>query len=127
MDAFEELIDFLVDRIETVSKVDTIIGEPFEAGGRRFVPLIEVRMGFFGAGFAGNGNATEKTSELGASGSATVGATGGGIRIKPVGVIYQEGDQAHFLALANEPSRAAAFLEKLPDQLLNRKKSKEAQ
>ena len=123
MDSFEALIDFLVDRVETVSQVDTIIGEPFEAGGRRFVPLIEVRMGFFGAGFDGTGNATETKSELGASGSATLGATGGGIRIKPVGVIYQEADEAHFLSLTNEPSPAAAFLKSLPNQLFKRSQS----
>ncbi|MCA9522163.1 MAG: hypothetical protein KC609_14385 [Myxococcales bacterium] len=126
MDPFQELIEFVAERIETVSQVETIIGDPFEAGGKRFVPLIEIRMGFFGAGLTGDGKAAESETQLSGSGAGHIGATGGGIRIRPVGVIFQEADEAHYLPIPDESGGISTLFKRVPNFFKRRRGEAEA-
>ncbi|MEC7263718.1 MAG: GerW family sporulation protein [Bacteroidota bacterium] len=98
---FEELLNKVTDFIKTEAKTETIVGEPFQLGEFKCVPVIKVGMGFG----SGGGEGVEGKMKKGA---------GAGIGIQPIGFLVTKGDEISFLEAGKTHGLAAAF-EKVPD------------
>jgi len=102
---FEELLNKVTDFIKSEAKTDTIIGEPFQLGEFKCVPVIKVGMGFG----SGGGEGVEGKGRKGEGAGA-----GAGIGIQPIGFLVTKGDEISFLESGKTHGLAAAF-EKVPD------------
>jgi uncharacterized spore protein YtfJ len=103
---FEELLSKITDFIKNEAKTDTVIGQQFELGEFKCVPVIKVGMGF-GSGGSEGSEAKAKKGKGGGAGAAGVG-------IEPVGFLVSRGEHISFLAAGKTQGLAAAF-EKVPD------------
>ncbi|WP_036383260.1 GerW family sporulation protein [Muricauda sp. MAR_2010_75] len=102
---FDELLNKVTDFIKSEAKTDTIIGEPFQLGEFKCVPVIKVGMGFG----SGGGEGVEGKGKKGEGAGA-----GAGIGIQPIGFLVTKGDEISFLEAGKTHGLAAAF-EKVPD------------
>ncbi len=117
---FEDLLGKITDFMKSEAKTETVIGEQFELGEFKCVPVIKVGMGF-GSG-AGEGFETKGRKGQGAG-------AGGGVGIEPIGFLVSKGEEISFLAAGKTHGLAAAF-EKVPDLIekiaLNKQREKVA-
>ncbi len=116
---FEELLGQITDFIKTEAKTETVVGEQFELGQFRCVPVIKVGMGFGSGG--GEGVETKSNTRKGQGAGA-----GAGIGIEPIGFLVTKNDEISFIEAGKAHGLAAAF-EKVPDiiEKIVEKKSKE--
>jgi len=105
----KELLGQITDFIKTEAHTETIVGEQFELGEFKCVPVIKVGMGF-GTG-AGEG-AQKKV--IGGDALAQGEGAGAGVGIEPIGFLVSKGKDISFLA-AGKTSGLAAVFEKVPD------------
>jgi uncharacterized spore protein YtfJ len=89
-----EVLNAITERLNATGHVKTIYGEPIVADGKTIIPVAEVKYGFGGGG----GQQQEPSSREGGSegksdgpGNASQGRSGmgggGGISVRPVGVV----------------------------------------
>ena len=113
---FEELINQITDFMKSEAKTDTVVGEQFELGEFKCVPVIKVGMGFG----SGGGEGIEPKKAKGQGGGA-----GGGMGIQPIGFLVTKGDEISFLEAGHTHGLANMF-ERVPDLIekiaLNKKK-----
>jgi uncharacterized spore protein YtfJ len=102
---FEELLGKITDFIKTEAKTETVVGEPFELGEFKCIPVIKVGMGFGSGGGEGIKAKNEKAEGVGA---------GAGMGIEPIGFLVTKGEEISFLETGKSHGLAAAF-EKVPD------------
>ena len=102
---FEELLGKITDFIKNEAKTETVVGEPFELGEFKCIPVIKVGLGFGSGGGEGIKAKTQKTEGLGA---------GAGMGIEPIGFLVTKGDEISFLETGKSHGLAAAF-EKVPE------------
>ena len=102
---FEELLNKVTDFIKSEARTETIVGEAFELGEFKGVPVIKVGMGFG----SGGGEGVEGKARKGEGAGA-----GAGIGIQPIGFLVTKGDEISFLEAGKTHGLAAAF-EKVPD------------
>lgn len=102
---FEELLNKVTDFIKSEAKTETIVGEPFDLGEFKCVPVIKVGMGFG----SGGGEGVEGKGRKGEGAGA-----GAGIGIEPIGFLVTKGEEISFLEAGKTHGLAAAF-EKVPD------------
>lgn len=116
---FEELLGQITDFIKTEAKTETVVGEQFELGQFKCVPVIKVGMGFGSGG--GEGVETKSNTRKGQGAGA-----GAGIGIEPIGFLVTKNDEISFIEAGKAHGLAAAF-EKVPDiiEKIVEKKSKE--
>jgi uncharacterized spore protein YtfJ len=81
--ALADIIKAAMDQIQTISKTETVIGEPIQAGEVILIPVSRLSVGFAAGG--GDGGKSEKQG----SGAGT----GGGININPVAFISVCGER----------------------------------
>ncbi len=116
---FEELLGKVTDFIKSEAKTETVVGEQFELGEFKCVPVIKVGMGFG----SGGGEGSQPKTGQGQGGGAAA-----GVGIEPIGFLVSKGDEISFLAAGNTNGLAAAF-EKVPDLIekltKNRREEKE--
>jgi uncharacterized spore protein YtfJ len=119
---FEELLGKVTDFIKSEAKTETVVGEQFELGEFKCVPVIKVGMGFGSGGGGGEGAQSNKKGKDEGGGAAA------GVGIEPVGFLVSRGEEISFLAAGKTQGLAAAF-EKVPDLIeklaQNRRKEKE--
>ena len=102
---FEELLGKITDFIKSEAKTDTIIGEQFELGEFKCVPVIKVGMGFGSGGGEGVEAKGKKGEGMGA---------GAGVGIEPIGFLVTRGEEISFLSAGKTKGLANVF-EKVPD------------
>ncbi len=81
--ALADIIKTAMDQIQIISKTETVIGEPIQAGEVTLIPVSRLSVGFAAGG--GDGGKSEKYG----SGAGT----GGGININPVAFISVCGEK----------------------------------
>lgn len=117
---FEELLSKITDFMKSEIKTETVIGEPFELGEFKCVPVIKVGLGFGSGGGEGVEAKGQKREGMG---------VGGGIGIEPIGFLVSRGENISFLA-AGKTHGLSAMFEKVPDliekMMKNRMKEPEA-
>ncbi|NJB72167.1 putative spore protein YtfJ [Saonia flava] len=102
---FEELLGKITDFIKSEAKTETVVGEQFELGEFKCVPVIKVGMGFGSGGGEGTESKTRSGQGMGA---------GAGIGIEPIGFLVSKDDEISFLA-AGKTKGLATLFEKVPD------------
>ncbi len=102
---FEELLTQITDFMKSEAKTETVVGEQFQLGEFKCVPVIKVGMGFGSGGGEGTEAKTKKGQGMGA---------GAGVGIEPIGFLVTKGEEISFLEAGKSHGLAAAF-EKVPD------------
>ena len=102
---FEELLGQITDFMKTEANTETVVGQQFELGEFKCVPVIKVGMGFGSGGGEGTEAKTKKGQGMGA---------GAGVGIEPIGFLVTKDDQISFLEAGKTHGLAAVF-EKIPD------------
>ena len=102
---FEELLGKITDFIKTEAKTETVVGEQFQLGEFKCVPVIKVGMGFGSGGGEGIEAKAKKGQGMGA---------GAGVGIEPIGFLVTKENEISFLEAGKAHGLAAAF-EKVPD------------
>lgn len=115
----EELLGQITEFMKSEAKTETVIGEQFELGNFKCVPVIKVGMGFGSGGGEGVEAKGGKGEGMGA---------GAGVGIEPIGFLVTKEDEISFLEAGKTHGLAAAF-EKVPDMISkiaeSRRKEKE--
>ena len=104
---FEELLGQITDFIKSEAKTETVVGEKFELGEFKCVPVIKVGMGFGSGGGEGTDAKNKARKGQGMGGGAGVG-------IEPIGFLVTKGENISFLEAGKTHGLAAAF-EKMPE------------
>ncbi|WP_298238437.1 GerW family sporulation protein [uncultured Algibacter sp.] len=104
---FEELLSQITDFIKTEAKTETVVGQQFELGQFKCVPVIKVGIGFGSGG--GEGMETKTKGRKGQGAGA-----GAGIGIEPIGFLVTKDEEISFIDAGKTHGLAAAF-EKVPD------------
>ena len=106
---FEELLSKITDFIKSEAKTDTVVGEQFELGQFKCVPVIKVGMGF---GSGGGEEVETKTKKQKGQGAGA----GAGVGIEPMGFLVTKDEEISFIEAGKAHGLSAAF-EKLPDMI----------
>jgi uncharacterized spore protein YtfJ len=104
---FEELLGQITDFMKNEAKTENVVGEQFELGEFKCVPVIKVGIGFGSGGGEGLDTKSKLTKGQG------LGA-GGGIGVEPIGFLVTKGKEITFVEAGKAHGLAAAF-EKMPD------------
>lgn len=102
---FDELLGKITDFIKSEAQTETVVGDQFELGEFKCVPVIKVGMGFGSGGGEGTETKGRKGEGMGA---------GAGVGIEPIGFLVTRGEEISFLAAGKTKGLAAVF-EKVPD------------
>ncbi len=118
---FEELLGQITDFIKSEAKTETVVGEQFDLGEFKCVPVIKVGLGFGSGGGEGTEPKKGKGQGMGA---------GAGMGIEPIGFLVTKDDEITFIEAGKAHGLSAAF-EKVPDLIEklaeNRRKDREAE
>ena len=116
---FEELLGQITDFIKSEAKTETVVGQQFELGEFKCVPVIKVGMGFG----SGGGEGTEAKGRKGEGMGA-----GAGVGIEPIGFLVTKEEEISFIEAGKSHGLSAAF-EKVPDLIekIAKNKFKEAE
>ncbi|WP_299113917.1 spore germination protein GerW family protein [uncultured Winogradskyella sp.] len=114
----EELLGKITDFMKAEANAKTVIGEEFQLGEFKCVPVIKVGMGFGSGGGEGSESKGKKGEGIGA---------GAGVGIEPLGFLVTREDEISFIEAGKAHGLSAAF-EKVPDLIekLAANKNKEA-
>jgi uncharacterized spore protein YtfJ len=104
---FDETFDKMLDQLRSMTKTETVVGEPFKLGDFTCIPIIKIGMGFGGGGSSG-----DDTKKRKGSGAATV----AGLGITPVGFLVSRGEEISFLS-SDKNKGIQTIFEKVPDLL----------
>ena len=109
-----DIVRQLVDGMHTMSKSETIIGDPIAAKDATLIPIHRLRIGFAAGTATGNAHASSREGKSGGRGA------GGTVQLDPVAVIAVGGDGVpRVLAVDGEAEGGLArLLEQAPDLLV---------
>lgn len=113
---FENLLQRMAEFIQKEAKTETVIGQPFDLGEFKCVPVIRMGLGFGGGGGAGDSVKT---------GKGEGGGTGGGVGIDPIGFLVSRGGEISFISTHTNKGLASVF-EKVPElitRMMEKKKT----
>lgn len=117
----EELLGKITDFIKSEANTETVVGQQFELGEFKCVPVIKVGMGF------GSGVGVESLKkDVKSEGASQGGGAGAGVGIEPIGFLVSRGSEISFLA-AGKPGGLASVFEKMPEMIdkITKARSKE--
>ncbi len=100
----EEVLNKVMEQMNSVAKTKTVIGDPFKLGEFTCVPVIKV-----GVGFGSGGGGSEADSK-----GKKVGGAGAGIGMEPIGFLVSRGDEISMVSVARSKGLQSVF-EKVPD------------
>lgn len=106
----QELLKTLVDEIATLSRTETVVGEPLHLGEHTVIPISRVSVGFGGGSGEGEGGDGGKTSGKGEGGGG-----GGGIKVEPAAFIVEHRGELSVLAAPTKKGALSEMFEKMPD------------
>jgi uncharacterized spore protein YtfJ len=101
----EEMLNKVIDQLQTVAKTETVIGESFKLGEFECVPVVKISMGFGSGG--GSGNPERK-------GFGKGGGAGAGVNLEPLGFLVTKGDEISMVSVSRSKGLQSIF-EKVPD------------
>jgi uncharacterized spore protein YtfJ len=105
-----DVVHTLLDGLHTMSKSETVIGEPYTLGEATFVPVLRLRVAL-GAGSVHGG-----AKQDAASGDSVGLGAGGAVQIDPVAVIAVGRDGVpRIMCVESEEDAAGKLMKQLPD------------
>ena len=102
----EDVLNKVMEQMNSVAKTKTVIGDPFILGEFTCVPVIKI-----GVGFGSGGGGSEADSK-----GKKVGGAGAGIGMEPIGFLVSRGDEISMVSVARSKGLQSVF-EKVPDLL----------
>ena len=104
----------MLDGMHTLSKTDTILGEPIQAKNATLIPVHRLRIGFAAGTAKGDANADARRGQSGGRGVA------GSVQLDPIAVITVGADKIpRLLAVDGDAETALGKLvEQLPELLI---------
>ncbi len=102
----EDVLNKVMEQLNSVAKTKTVIGDPFKLGEFTCVPVIKI-----GVGFGSGGGGSEADSK-----GKKVGGAGAGIGMEPIGFLVSRGDEISMVSVARSKGLQSVF-EKVPDLL----------
>ena len=112
----DELLEKVTNLVKSEAKTETIIGEPFELGDFKCVPVIKLGLGF------GSGGSQGSDSK---QGNGQSGGAGAGVGLVPMGFLVTNGGDISFVS-TEKSSGLSAVLEKVPefiDKIIDKNKT----
>jgi uncharacterized spore protein YtfJ len=108
-----DIVSSLLSGVHGISKSETIVGEPQQAGDATIIPIHRLKIAFG----AGSATAGAKSGKLG--GKSGGHGAGGAVELDPVAVIaISKNGHAHLLTVEGDESSAwSALLQDVPDIL----------
>jgi len=109
----EQVVDNLLDGMHQISKIETVVGEPLQAGDAMLVPIHRLRVGFGVASVGAGGHGEKGEGTYGGRG------VGGGVQVEPIAVVAIAKDgRPRLMAIDGEPEQMMGQLfEQIPDLL----------
>lgn len=111
----EAIIKTLMDEIKTITRTETILGDPINVGSNTIIPVCRIMVGF-GAG-GGEGEMKEKQGGSGGGG-------GGGLKVEPAAFIVIKGDEVTIHGA--KPGKLEGLFETVPGIIEKIQKAKKA-
>ena len=110
----DKVVDHLLDGMHQISKIETIVGEPLQAGDAMLVPIHRLRVGF-GVAAVGAGGHADKKGE----GSYGGRGVGGGVQVEPIAIVAIAKDgRPRMMSVDGEPEQMIGQLfDQIPDFL----------
>jgi len=106
------VVHTLLEGLHSMSKSETLIGEPYTLGDATIVPVHRLRVALGAGAVHGGAKQAATSGESGALGA------GGVVQIEPVAVITVGRDGVpRIMCVESEPNAAEKLLEQLPDLL----------
>ncbi len=99
----KEFFDSLKDGLQGSADVKAVYGEPVETQGKTIIPVAKVAYGF-GGGY-GEAKGADKDGKEGEGGGL-----GGGVAVKPVGVIEVTKEETRFIPLSDKKKLAGMLI-----------------
>ena len=114
-----DIVRQLLDGMHAISKTETIIGEPLQAGDATLLPIHRVKIGFAAGTAKGKGRGSARQGQSGGGGA------GGTVQLDPVAVIAVGADGTpRILAVDGDAEGGMQrLLEQAPDLLLRAAKA----
>ncbi|MCL2206678.1 MAG: hypothetical protein FWB90_01110 [Fibromonadales bacterium] len=98
----ETIAETLLEKLKTIAKTETVIGEPVRSGESTVVPVSRITIGMGMAGHTGKGD---------------IASSGGGLRIDPVAFLVLKGDDVKVLPIEKAQSALAKIADITPEVL----------
>ena len=98
--AIEKLAETLLEKLRFITKAETVIGEPIQAGDTTVVPVSRVSVGFGFGGHQGKGDTS---------------ASGGGASVDPVAFLVIKGDDVRVMPITKDSSLVSKIMDIVPD------------
>lgn len=121
MQHVKELLELVTGKLETVAQSDAVVGEPIEVGGVTLVPLTRISLGFGMGGGEGDGQGfgpgahSGRKRAVGPQGKGIGGGTGGGAKVRPVGVAIFSADGVEILPIKDKKGLLDRLFDKVPE------------
>jgi len=98
--AIEKLAETLLEKLRYITKAETVIGDPIQAGESTVIPVSRVSVGFGFGGHQGKGDTS---------------ASGGGASVNPVAFLVIRGDDVRIMPITRDSSLMSKVMEIVPD------------
>jgi len=106
------VVHSLLDGLHSMSKSETIIGDPYQLGDATLVPVHRLKVALGAGAISGGGKQDATSADSGGLGA------GGAVQIEPVAVIAVGRDGVpRIMCVESEPDTADKLLKQLPDVL----------
>ncbi len=109
----EQILKVLLGQLQSISKAETVTGQPIVADKTTIIPISKVVIGFAAGGSDAGGQVNGDSRR----GNISVGGTGGGISVEPVGfiVVPPEGKPPQLLPMKGTINQLARVIDLVPD------------
>lgn len=113
-DQLSDLVQQMLDGMHTLSKTDTILGEPIQAKNATLIPVHRLRIGFAAGTAKGDANADARRGQSGGRGVA------GSVQLDPIAVITVGADNVpRILAVDGDAENPLGrLLDQVPELLV---------
>ena len=101
--SIKAFIGGILEGLKSSASVSTVYGKPIHASGKTLIPVARVAYGF------GGGGETEKKGVFGKRDIDTEEGGGGGVAVKPVGVLEVTGKRTRFVPISRK-ARLLGFI-----------------
>jgi uncharacterized spore protein YtfJ len=107
----DDVVNNLIEGMHQISKIETVVGEPLQAGDAMLVPIHRLRVGFGIATVGAGGHAQNADARSGGRG------VGGGVQVEPIAVVSIGKDgRPKMMAIDGENEQMLGQLfEQIPD------------
>ncbi|MBI5531558.1 MAG: hypothetical protein HY898_02510 [Deltaproteobacteria bacterium] len=109
----DDVVNNLIEGMHQISKIETVVGEPLQAGDAMLVPIHRLRVGFGIATVGAGGHSEGGDAKSGGRG------VGGGVQVEPIAVVSIGKDgRPKMMAIDGESEQMLGQLfEQVPDMV----------